>query len=74
MTMDSISKSEVDAPSAEHIQDAPSEKRVGRGAEGIKPIDEEALEDVQHIDLGWRSWVRTYLGCSEISVSNQTVI
>lgn len=63
--MDTASKSEGDAPSAEHVPDVlTEEKGVGRGGEGIKPIDEEALEDAQHINLSWRSWVRKFRpGC-----------
>lgn len=58
--MDSISKAGVDAPFAEHVQYS-SDGKVGDNTdEKIVPIDEEAVQDAHHIDLSWRSWVRTY--------------
>jgi hypothetical protein len=29
----------------------------------IVPIEQEATEDVQHIDLSWRSWVVVFVCC-----------
>lgn len=57
--MDSISK--LDAPTAVH-QDWKSsdEKEYGKGSENIVPIEEEAVEGAHHINLSWRSWVRSF--------------
>lgn len=30
---------------------------------GIVPIEEEAQQDAQHINLSWRSWVVVFVTC-----------
>lgn len=50
--MASITKNETNIASADYIQDisrADDEKTV--------PIEEEAVQEAEHVNLSWRSWV-----------------
>lgn len=59
--MDSISKGDMDTSTASHQEwHSSDEKPAGQGPDSIVPIEQEALEGAQHINLSWRSWVRLF--------------
>lgn len=47
----------------EDTHNAPPRKSLTEAHIDIVPIDQEATEDVRHINLGWRSWVVVFVCC-----------
>lgn len=62
------SKSEDETPTALHVQDprTASEDLLPGGGLDISPIEREAVENVQHISLSWRSWLVVFMTCFAI--------
>lgn len=63
-----ISKSEGEKPAVSHHPDprASSDAYHHGKQPAIVPIEEEALEDAEHIHLSWRSWLVVFITCFAI--------
>lgn len=63
-----ISKSEGETPAVSHHPDPrlSSDKDHHGKQPAIVPIEEEALEDAEHIHLSWRSWLVVFITCFAI--------
>lgn len=63
-----ISKSEGETPAVTHHPDprVSSDKGHHGTQPAIVPIEEEALEDAEHIHLSWRSWLVVFITCFAI--------
>ncbi|KAG8157455.1 hypothetical protein KVR01_012839 [Diaporthe batatas] len=63
-----ISKSEGETPAVSHHPDprVSSDKHHHGKQPAIVPIEEEALEDAEHIHLSWRSWLVVFITCFAI--------
>lgn len=62
------SKSEIEAPTVSHHPDTRASSDVHHHGKqpAIVPIEEEALEDAEHIHLSWRSWLVVFITCFAI--------
>lgn len=63
-----ISKSEGETPAVSHHPDprASSDGHHHGKQPVIVPIEEEALEDAEHVHLSWRSWLVVFITCFAI--------
>lgn len=62
-----ISKSEGETPAVSHHQDPHASAGGHHGKQPvIVPIEEEALEDAEHVNLSWRSWLVVFITCFAI--------
>ncbi|KAL1877918.1 hypothetical protein Daus18300_002271 [Diaporthe australafricana] len=63
-----ISKSEGETPAVSHHPNphASTDRHHDGKQPTIVPIEEEALEDVEHINLSWRSWLVVFITCFAI--------
>jgi hypothetical protein len=65
----SKSESEGQAPAVTHHPDprvSLEKDQHGQQQPAIVPIEQEALEDVEHIHLSWRSWLVVFITCFAI--------
>lgn len=63
-----ISKTEGEAPTVSHHSNPHASSDVHHEGKqpAIVPIEEEALEDAEHIHLSWRSWLVVFITCFAI--------
>lgn len=64
--MDHTSKNDEDVPSFVHVQSHHDDEKVDHRhpvattKDDVMPIEQEAVENVAHIHLSWRSWARSH--------------